>query len=522
MDTPPSSNDGDFPILREEVIAAVKTLKKGKSAGVDNIPTELVQAGGEPMIDILLTVCNKIWTTGVWPTPWTRSLIITLPKKGNLQQCQNYRTISLISHPSKVMLKIILNRLKPQAEEIIKEEQAGFRPGRSTTEQIFNLRILCERYLQHQQNLYHVFIDFKKAFDRVWHDALWATMRMFNINSNLIRNIENLYAKASSAVYLNNNIGEWFRTTVGVRQGCLLSPTLFNIFLERIMIDALEDHEGTVSIGGRPVTNLRFADDIDGLAGQEEELVGLVNRLDKASQAYGMQISAMKTKLMTNNPAGIKTDITVDNVKLDTVKNFKYLGAIVSDEGSKPEILSRIAQTTAALSKLKPIWKDKNICLNSKIRLMRSLVMSIFLYACESWTLTADTERRISATEMRCFRKILGISYKDRITNEEVRSRVVIAIGPHEDLLTTVKKRKLRWYGHVTRSAGLAKTFLQGTVQGGRRRGRQRKRWEDNIREWTGLELSVTLRRAENREEWRRTVAKSSVAPPRSLRLRDR
>ena len=85
-------------------------------------------------------------------------------KKGNLQLCQNYKTISLISHPSKVMLKVILNRLKPQAEEIIAEEQAGFRAGRSTTEQIFNLRVLCEKYSQHQQDIYHVFIDFKKAF----------------------------------------------------------------------------------------------------------------------------------------------------------------------------------------------------------------------------------------------------------------------------------------------------------------------------------------------------------------------
>ena len=115
------------------------------------------------MIDVLTEICNRIWRTGEWPTPWTQSLIITLPKKDNLQLCQNYRTISLISHSSKVMLKVILNRLKPQAEEIIAEEQAGFRAGRSTTEQIFNLRILCEKYLQHQQNLYHVFIDLKNA-----------------------------------------------------------------------------------------------------------------------------------------------------------------------------------------------------------------------------------------------------------------------------------------------------------------------------------------------------------------------
>ena len=98
-------------------------------------PAELVQAGGEAMIDILTAICNKIWKTGEWPTTWTQSLVITVPKKGNLQLCQNYRTISLISHPSKVMLKIILNRLQPQVEEIIAEEQAGFRAGKSTTEQ---------------------------------------------------------------------------------------------------------------------------------------------------------------------------------------------------------------------------------------------------------------------------------------------------------------------------------------------------------------------------------------------------
>ena len=115
LNCPQTHTEDDHPILRKEVEAAVRPLKKGKSAGVDNIPAELAQASGEDVITALTTPCNKIWQTGGRPTPWTQSLVITLPKKGNLQQCQNYRTISLISHPSKVMLKIILNRLKPQA-----------------------------------------------------------------------------------------------------------------------------------------------------------------------------------------------------------------------------------------------------------------------------------------------------------------------------------------------------------------------------------------------------------------------
>ena len=152
---------------------------------------------------------------------------------------------------------------------------------------------------------------------------------------------------------------------------------------------------------------------------------------------------------------------------------------------------------------------------------MRSLVTSIFLYACESWTLTAELQRRIQAMETRCYRKILLISYKDHVTNEEVRSKVQQAIGPHEDLLTIVKRRKLQWYGHVSLSSGLAKTILQGTVKRGRRQGRQRKRWEVNIREWTGLEFGKSQRAVEKGEKRRKLIAKSSMVPQRPSRLFD-
>ena len=123
--------------------------------------------------------------------------------------------------------------------------------------------------------------------------------------------------------------------------------------------------------------------------------------------------------------------------------------------------------------------------------------------------------------EMRCYRKILRISYKDHVTNDEVRAKIQQAIGPYVDLLTIVKTRKLQWYGHVSRSSGLAKTILQGTVKGGRRQDGQRKRWEDNIREWTGLEFGKSQRAVENREKWRKLVAKSSMVPQRPSRLRD-
>ena len=202
-------------------------------------------------------------------------------------------------------------------------------------------------------------------------------------------------------------------------------------------------------------------------------------------------------------------EIKVKGQKLGTVTNFKYLGAFVSDDGSIPEILSRIAQATAALTKLKPIWRYNNISLGSKVKLMRSLVISIFLYACESWTLTAELEKRTQAFEMSCCRRLLNISYKDHVTYKEVRKKIQAAIGEYDELLTLVKKRKLRWFGHVSRSSGLAKTILQGTVKGKRNRGRQKKRWEDYMKEWTGMDSASSTRTARARRKG--IVAKASV-----------
>ena len=141
--------------------------------------------------------------------------------------------------------------------------------------------------------------------------------------------------------------------------------------------------QGTVKRGGRQGRQ------------KKKSWQNLVERLDKASTAFSMEISAEKTKLMTNNTSGINTEIKVNGQKLETVTSFKYLGSVVTDEGSKPEILSRIARATAALTMLKPVWNDRSLSFSSKVRLMRSLVTPIFLYAFESWTLTAELQRII-------------------------------------------------------------------------------------------------------------------------------
>ena len=210
-------------------------------------------------------------------------------------------------------------------------------------------------------------------------------MRKYNISANLILTIRQLYDKATSAVQMNGGIGAWFRTRVGVRQGCLLSLILVNIVLKRIMSG------GKVSICGRNITNLTFADDIDALADDKQELDVLVEYLDKTCARYKMKMSAEKNELLTNSADGIQREIKVKGQKQGTVTSFKYLGVVLSDDSSKPKVLSRIALAVAARTKLKPIWRD-NISLGSNVKLMHSLVISIFLYACELWTSTAKLE----------------------------------------------------------------------------------------------------------------------------------
>ena len=187
------------------------------------------------------------------------------------------------------------------------------------------------------------------------------------------------------------------------------------------MNDALSNHTGSIKINGRNIKNIRFADDIDGLACSEEELINLTECLFKSANRFGMEINPSKTKLMLNDD-NCQPNIDIHGEIIETVKSFKYLGSIINENGSRKEILS--IQASQAYSNLKIIWNDKDIRLKYKLKLMDSLVNSIFLYACETWTLTAELEKRILAFEMKNIRKLLGITYLDRVTNQEIIDRI--------------------------------------------------------------------------------------------------
>ena len=243
--------------------------------------------------------------------------------------------------------------------------------------------------------------------------------------------------------------------SVGVRQGCILSPCLFNVFLEEIMQEALSDFTGTVSVGGRNISNLRFADDIDLIAGSKDELKDLTERLDSTARSYGMEISREKSKVMVtsrknNENVGEEdnTDIKVNGEVLEEVSKFQYLGSTLNEDiTSKDEIKKRLAIATGQLAKLNKLWSSRNILLPTKFKLMHSLITSIALYGCEAWTYSVLLEKRIEAFEMRCCRRLLGISWKDHRTKfESVRSEIRKKVGEFEPLLEVAQKRKLRWF----------------------------------------------------------------------------
>ena len=168
---------------------------------------------------------------------------------------------------------------------------------------------MTEKHLQHQHDLFCSFINFKKAFDKVWHAGMWQVLRSFNINEGLVQTVQALYENSSSAVLLNSQLREFFMTTVSVYQGCFFSSILFNLFLEMIMHETLHNHNTSISTGGRPICNLWFANDINPMGGSNGELQDLTNRLVDRETADGMVVSTEKSKIMTFCANNIRADM---------------------------------------------------------------------------------------------------------------------------------------------------------------------------------------------------------------------
>ena len=219
------------------------------------------------------SICQQIWKTQQWPQGWKRSVFFQNPKRGNAKECSNYRTIALISHTSKEMLKILQARLQQDMNHELPDVQAGFRNGRGTTDQIANIHWIMEKAREFQENICFCFIDYAKAFDCVDHNKLWKILKEMGIPDHLTCLLKNLDAGQKATIRTGHGTTDWFQIGKGIPQGCILSPCLFNLYAEYIMRNAgLEETQAEIKIGRRNINHLRYADDTTLMAESEEEL----------------------------------------------------------------------------------------------------------------------------------------------------------------------------------------------------------------------------------------------------------
>ena len=238
------------------------------------------------------SICQQIWKTQQWPQDWKRSVFIPIPKKDNAKECSNYHTIAFISHASKVMLKILQARLQQYVNRELPNVQAGFRKFRGTRDQIPNICWIIEKARELQKNIYFYFIDYAKAFDCVDHNKLWNILKEMGIPDHLTCLLRNLYAGQEATVRNERGTTEWFQIGKGVRQGCILSLCLFNLYADYIMRNAgLEEAQAGIKIARRYINNLRYADDTSLMAESKEKLKSLLMKVKEKSEKVGLKLN---------------------------------------------------------------------------------------------------------------------------------------------------------------------------------------------------------------------------------------
>ena len=486
-------------ITKDEVIYALKVLGSNKAPGIDGITIEQLRALDEESIVTLTDICNSVYKTGYMPADLKHSVFIKIAKKPKAVDCTDFRTISLMSHVVKVLLKIIIERNSKLLEDVVSETQSGFRIKIGTREGIFNARSVIEATLEIHGKLYVCFIDYKKAFDRVYHHIIMEVLKKHGVDDKDRRIIQNLYYQQTASVQFGDEQSESFPIKRGVRQGCVLSPKLFNAYTEEIF-GKNENLKGVV-IGGMSIKDLRFADDTLLIAESEEELQKLVTQVEENSKEYGLEMNVKKTKTMVirrdvKEECNIK--IKVNGKTLEQVKKYVYLGHLITEDGRcDQEIRRRIEIARAAFIKMKNVLTSRKVEIETRKRLIRCYILSTFLYASETWTIHKDSWNKIEAFEMWLLRKMMKISYTSHTSNEEVLKMT----KSKRFLKAEIINRKTQYFGHIIRKGKLQRLLLEGKMEGKRGRGRPRRAWFHDISEATGESYVQCVRRAQRREK---------------------
>ena len=494
------------PILKDEVEAAIKRMKSGKATGPDNIPVEIIVALEELGLNMVTNLLNRIYDSGNIPDDLLKSVFIALPKSPGATECELHRTISLMSHFTKILLRVLMSRMRKNLKPEISRTQFGFVPDKGTRNAIFTLSMLMERCIEVQKDLFICFIDYSKAFDKVRHDELFKILEGLDIDGKDLRIIRNLYWNQNAAVRIEGEFSEYKQIKRGVRQGCVLSPDLFNIYSETI-IRTLGDSPG-IKINGETINNIRYADDTALIADSKENLQLLLDKVVTESERMGLYLNVKKTECMVVSKKGINPtcNLVSKGETIKQVKTFKYLGYIITSDGRcSTEIKRRIAIAKDSFSKMRPIFKNHNISITTKHRVLKAYVWSVLLYGCECWTITEDVRIKLEAAEMWFLRRMLGISWTEKKTNLEVLEQA----ETKRSLIQTIRKRQLQFLGHLNRHKCIEHLALTGKIEGKKSKGRPRITYLNNLNSWvTKKEKSNIsfLRVSDQREEWRTMI----------------
>ena len=491
----------------DEILSVIKTLSAGKAPGSDGIPAEILKAGGGVLAQHLSNLFNLIWTQEVIPRELRDATIVRIYKrKGSRSQCDNYRGISLLSVPGKVLARILINRFTEHiAEHFLPESQCGFRKYRGTVDMIFSARQLQEKCREQNVGLYSVFVDLTKAFDTVNRRGLWQLLLKLGCPAKFIEIVKQFHEGMQATVIDSGNESEPFPVTNGVKQGCVMAPTLFSVLFAAMLVDAFRDLDVGVYIQYRTdgklfnlqrlqakrkvieslVRDFLFADDCALVAHTQDDLQIIMDRFAASSRRFGLTISLKKTQVMFQPARGqpyTAPDITIEGVKLDAVEQFTYLGSTLSRNVSIDEEISRrISKACVAFGSLKSkLWDKRGIKLATKLQVYQAAVLSSLLYACETWTTYSRHIKQLNRFHLNCLRQILKINWQQHIPDTEILERT--------DMLgveAMIMKAQFRWVGHVSRMSDdrLPKQIFYSQLQAGHRsQGGQLKRYKDCLK----------------------------------------
>ncbi|KAK3574515.1 hypothetical protein QTP86_008562 [Hemibagrus guttatus] len=378
-------------IRKDEVRKALKRMKSGKAVGPDDIPVEVWKCLGEAAVEFLANLFNRVLESERMPEEWRRSVLVPIFKnKGDVQSCSNYRGIKLMSHTMKVWERVVEARLRKVVD--ICEQQYGFMPRKSTTDAIFALRILMEKYRDGQKELHCVFVDLEKAYDRVPREELWYCMRKSGVAEKYIRVVQDMYERSRTVVRCAVGQTEEFNVEVGLHQGSALSPFLFAIVMDQLSEEVRQESPWT----------MMFADDIVICSESREQVEENLERWRFALERRGMKVSRSKTEYMCVNEREGSGTVRLQGEEVKKVQEFKYLGSTVQSNGEcGKEVKKRVQVGWNGWRKVSGVLCDQKISARIKGKVYRTVVRPAMLYGLETVSLRKRQESELEVAELK-------------------------------------------------------------------------------------------------------------------------